>query len=345
MSALLGYVFKQLSVPAGWVLAAILVSATTAIGTRRSLPLSPILTKYAKGVIAVLAAAPLVLTPVRQLLTYLLPGLAVTTVTLGVGLFGGFLLSRAHPDISVATGMLSMLAGGASVMPFLAREAGADYRYVTLSQYLRLLTVMLSLPFVVSLIGTGQHGQQIHTGKVASFNSAVGVLGLVLLVAIIMVGDYFGKLIRLPAPSLLGPMALTIVIYLLAGNSIPLQLPAGVAITAFMCIGWMAGGMLDINALKAFARTLPATILFIAGLMLACGLTALLLVAWLGIPYLDAYLATSPGGLETVLIIATEGGAGAVVPAAQIIRLVTVLVIAGWLPRLLKVLRRLDLGR
>ncbi|MCP9186100.1 AbrB family transcriptional regulator, partial [Acinetobacter baumannii] len=65
------------------------------------------------------------------------------------------------------------------------------------------------------------------------------------------------------------------------------------------------------------------------------------LTAWLGISYFEAYLATSPGALETVLALSAEGGAGPAVVAVQIIRLIIVLVIAGYLPQILRLLKRL----
>ena len=54
-----------------------------------------------------------------------------------------------------------------------------------------------------------------------------------------------------------------------------------------------------------------------------------------------AYLATSPGALETVLALSAEGGAGPAVIAVQLTRLIAVLVVAGYLPQLLRLAQRL----
>ncbi|MBI8999738.1 AbrB family transcriptional regulator [Corynebacterium sp. CCM 9185] len=168
-------------------------------------------------------------------------------------------------------------------------DTGADCRYVTLTQYLRLLAV----------------------------------------------GQPVGTRLHIPAPSILGPMLLTVLAHTLLDDRLTLTLPGAVTAVAFMAIGWMAGGALSVPALKSFARTLPATLLFITALIAGCAATALLLTWWLDIPYLDAYLATSPGGLETVLIIADEADSGPVVAAVQIIRLIGVLILASWMPQVL----------
>lgn len=67
-----------------------------------------------------------------------------------------------------------------------------------------------------------------------------------------------------------------------------------------------------------------------------CAATAWPLMHWLNISYFEAYLATSPGALETVLALSAEGGAGPVVIAVQLTRLIAVLAIAGYLPQLIR---------
>lgn len=56
-----------------------------------------------------------------------------------------------------------------------------------------------------------------------------------------------------------------------------------------------------------------------------------LMSKWLGLSFYEGYLATSPGALETVLVLATSPA----VVALQVIRLIMVILIAGWLPKIL----------
>ena len=63
---------------------------------------------------------------------------------------------------------------------------------------------------------------------------------------------------------------------------------------------------------------------------------------WLGITFFEGYLATTPGALETVLALSSEGGAGPAVIALQLIRLICILVFAAYLPQILGRLAKRD---
>lgn len=327
-SLLLGLLFDHLGVPAAWILAGIVASATAALATSKELRINQGFFSVCRGFIGVLAGLPLLQTTPAAVAQYILPGLFVTAITLGIGVGGGMLLARSQPAISRETGVLSMLAGGASVLPLLAKELGADYRYVALSQYLRLLTVSVSLPLVTHLLIADTVVAPVDLGERPWWI-------VVLVVAIAVFGEHLGRLLRLPVPSVFGPLVLVV----LAGIALPgfdLTPPEPVQYLAFMAIGWLCGGSLSVPALKAFAKQLPATILFIVVLIGGCAASALPLCSWLGISYFEAYLATTPGALETVLALSAEGGAGAVVVTIQIIRLLFVLLAASYLPRLLR---------
>ncbi|AIT59983.1 AbrB family transcriptional regulator [Corynebacterium doosanense] len=331
-SLALGAVLTHFEVPASWILGAILVSGAMALSTGTELPVNQHFYRFARGIIGILAGLPLVGMPPRDLPGLLPPGLFVAVITLGIGIAGGLLLARAQKDISEESGILSMLAGGASMMPAIASDVGADARYVALAQYLRLLTVSMTLPVAASFMA--HPADSAAAAPTASVQDNWGMIALV--VAVALLGDPLGRLIRLPVPSVLAPLLITVGVSLVLPDGLSMTPPEILQIIAFMSIGWVCGGALSVPALRAFARNLPATIGFIVVVMAACALTALALVPWLGITYFEAYLATSPGALETVLALGAEGGAGPEVVAIQIIRLLCVLLIAAWLPQVIR---------
>ncbi|ADK27873.1 AbrB family transcriptional regulator [Corynebacterium pseudotuberculosis] len=335
ISLALGFLFAFLHVPAAWILAAIATSGASALITGKELPMNRQLFNFARGFIGILAALPLLSTELFQLGRFVLPGIAVTIVTLMIGVSGGLLLTHKEPEISQETGVLSMLAGGASIMPLLAKDLGADYRYVALSQYLRLLTVSVSLPLITHLF---PHSSTSTALPAAAQSQPWWALTIVIVIA--LVGHRVGKLLRLPAASILGPMVLLVVTGFFIPHEVSLAPPEPVRYFAFLSIGWICGGSLSLGALKAFASQLPSTILFVVVLIAGCALTAWPLMSVLHISYFEAYLATSPGALETVLALSSEGGAGSVVVATQVIRLISVIALAGWIPAFLQLLRR-----
>ncbi|GAB3082754.1 Putative ammonia monooxygenase [Corynebacterium aquatimens] len=296
-----------------------------ALGTGQDLPVSGHFYKLCRGVIGVLAAAPLAGVPLRDLAHYLIPGLVSAVVIIGIGFAGGLMLAR-HSGVSRETGVLSMLAGGASIMTMMASEFKADMRYVTLAQYLRVLAVSATLPFVASLLPAP--GENHLTNAATPWWMWIAVL------VIAVVGDPVARFLRIPAPSVFGPLLITAAIA--AFSPVVIIPPTPLAVMAFLSIGWVCGGGINVPALKRFARLLPATIAFIIVIMSACAAMGVVISHWLGISYFEGYLATSPGAIETVLALSTEGGAGPAVIACQLIRLLCILVFAGALPTILR---------
>ena len=159
LSIAVGFIFYRWNVPAAWILAAILCAGGCALLTGRELAVHSEVEVFAKALIAMITAVPLITTPPQQLALFILPGLMVAAVTLVMSFVGGFVLARASSgEITQETAILSLLAGGASIMPPLAQELGADYRYVALSQYLRLFTVTITLPLITPLLGLHSQG-------------------------------------------------------------------------------------------------------------------------------------------------------------------------------------------
>ena len=313
LSVALGLLFSFLGVPAAWILAGILGAGSVALVTEEDLPVNEHLFTFARGTVGVFAALPLVgMNP----LPYLLPGVVAGAVVIGMGFVGGLIL--ANHGVSRETGVLSLLPGGASLMPAIARDVGADIRYVSLSQYLRLLIVSLTLPLVASQF----------TSVTRTELEPYWWMWL-LVPALIVAGVFAGKLLKFPNPSVFGPMALTVLVGALV--DVTIVPPRLLSIVGFLAIGWMCGGGLNVPALRRFSRLLPATLAYIAGLMLACAGMGWLMAKWLGLSFYEGYLATSPGALETVLVLATSPA----VVALQVIRLIMVVLFAGWLPRIL----------
>ena len=133
ISVLLGWLFSLWHVPAAWILAAIIASGAMALITGEDLQVNRTFYNMSRGFIGMMAALPLTVVPLGQLVGFLPAAVTMSFVTIMVGIVGGLLLHRAQPrDVSSETGILSMLPGGASLMPALADELGADYRYVAL---------------------------------------------------------------------------------------------------------------------------------------------------------------------------------------------------------------------
>lgn len=344
-SVLCGVVLTWLHMPAAWILGGIIGSGVVALSTGHELSLNKYVFDFARGAIGVLAALPLLDVPPAQFVPFIVPALVLSAAVVALAFAGGIVLS--HHGVSRETGILSLLPGGASLMPAIASEVGADMRYVALSQYLRLLIVSMTLPLASTLLRTpAEAGSAAALGEgvakpaadaaVAAAEPASAWMWLVV-PALIAVGVPVGRWLRLPNAPVFGPLLLTVVIGQV--SSIPIVSPRALTVAGFVVVGWMCGGGLSVPALKQFSRLLPATLAYIAALMAACAALGWVVAHWLGVTFFEGYLATSPGALETALALAAEGGAGPAVITLQLIRLICVLIVAGYLPALLKRLR------
>ncbi|KXI19305.1 putative membrane protein AbrB [Corynebacterium sp. CMW7794] len=334
LALLLGSLFSYFGLAAAWILAGILASATVAMTTHHELPLHRLIDKSARGVIGVLAGIPMAVATLDELTAVALPGLLVSILTIAIGFGFGLLLAKREPSISGQTGILCLLPGGSSTMPAIAKETGAHFQLVSLTQYLRLLIVSSSLPILGSFL---DHGENAPHASANSDISSPGVLALLVVFAV--AGPHLGKLLRLPAPHLFAPMLLTVGLAALLPDA-TIALPWEMKVASHILIGFMCGGGITPATLKLFAKQIPMVLAAVAATIGACALTAWGIMEWLGIPYFDAYLATSPGGLETVISLATEAEHSPTIITLQLIRVTIIMLIAGCLAPIINFLTR-----
>jgi uncharacterized protein len=261
---------------------------------------------------------------------YWLPITLITLATLLLTVLAGLLLARFTP-VDRTTATFGMIAGGAAGIVAVSHELGADGRLVAVLQYLRVLLIVVLMPVAVVVLfdGSGEQGSLAAGGSAPWPLSTLAVLGAAL------AGMLLGRLARLPAPSLLGPLIVTAV---LAAFDVPLLegVPGPLTAAAFAVIGAQVGLRFTPGTLGTLKRVLPAGLALIVALIVVSGGLGLLLSALTGLSPLDGYLATTPGGIFVVLAVATGSGAdGTVVLAVQVLRMLVMLLLGPPLARLL----------
>jgi membrane AbrB-like protein len=86
----------------------------------------------------------------------------------------------------------------------------------------------------------------------------------------------------------------------------PIVLPPWLLAISYAVIGWGIGMRFTPDVIAHAASTLPRVLISVLCLIGICGLFALALVVFAGVDPLSAYLATSPGGADSVAIIAAS---------------------------------------
>jgi membrane AbrB-like protein len=114
-----------------------------------------------------------------------------------------------------------------------------------------------------------------------------------------------------------------------------IDLPPWLLAASYAMLGWHIGLGFTQRILAHASRAFPQILLSIVVLVLFCCGLAFLLVRLLGVDPLTAYLATSPGGLDSVAIIAAASKVDlSFVMALQTARLLIVMAIGPRLARL-----------
>jgi membrane AbrB-like protein len=132
----------------------------------------------------------------------------------------------------------------------------------------------------------------------------VSWLHAVLSVVVAVGGAVIGVRLRLPAGALLVPMFVGIAMQDFA--DVPVELPPLVLAIAYAFVGWVIGSRFNRQVLMVTFRSAPKVLAAIFTLIVLCGCFAAALVEWAHVDPLTAYLATSPGGADTVAIIAAS---------------------------------------
>lgn len=247
-----------------------------------------------------------------------LVGMVLSSIVAG-GLVGWFLTKwRILPGSTAAWGSSP---GGASAMVAMAESFGADARLVALMQYLRVLIVVLTASLVAHTISS----PTIATPPAASVSSFFALFGgqplhIALTLTITASCALIAHRLRIPA----GPLLITMVVGM-ALNSAGLfefRLPYVFQIAASLLLGWFVGLGFNRELLVSAWRTIHWLILSALLLIAICGLFAWALHRFAACDPLTAYLATTPGGLDSVILLAM--GSQTDVPfvvAAQTLRL------------------------
>ena len=227
------------------------------------------------------------------------PVIAVTVLGIVVvASTSGWALSR-FGVVPGTTGVWGSSPGAASAMVVLSEAHGGDVRLVAFMQYLRVLFVASAASIVARLwIGHDAAGG----ASLSDLFPVVDWGGFATTIAIVVAAAVAGLLSRLPSGAMLGPLFAAAILN--GSGTVTFVFPPWLMTIAYAGLGWTFGLQFTRAALDHAARALPWIVLSILVLMGASAGMAVLLVKTLGVDPLTAFLATSPGGMDTVAIVA-----------------------------------------
>jgi uncharacterized protein len=231
----------------------------------------------------------------------------------------GWLLTR-WQVLPGTTAIWGSSPGAASAMTLMAEAFGADIRLVAFMQYLRVVFVAIVASVVSSIWVTAPAAR---VPEIVWFPS-VPWLGLAQTLILIVLGSSLAVRLRIPAGPLLVPLVVGVVLQ--NTGMMEIVLPPWLLAASYAFVGWNIGSRFTRPILVHAARALPRVVASILTLIAICGGIAAILVWVADVDPLTAYLATSPGGADSVAIIAASSDVDvAFVMAMQTSRFIIVL--------------------
>ncbi|WP_286792047.1 AbrB family transcriptional regulator [Thalassospira sp. UBA4513] len=226
--------------------------------------------------------------------------LGVTGITLLASSFLGWILC-VKQVLPGTAGIWGSTPGAASAMVIMADAFGADARLVAFMQYVRVVIVVGVASSVANfwvdpetLAAMGPH----------DWFPAFDPAGFALTLCLVVACCFVGQKVRLPSGPLLVPIIVTMILHV--SGFFDVVLPEWFLGLTYAMIGWVIGLKFTPPVLRHAAHALPKILLSIFVLISFCAGISGLLVYFMDIDPLTAYLATSPGGLDSVAIIAAS---------------------------------------
>lgn len=230
--------------------------------------------------------------------------------------------------MSIKTSLTGSIPGGLSqFVLFAEEEEDIDLAIVTFFHIIRVVAVVLVIPFIVSghLVTGG--------GQADSFN-----LWLIPVFGLAACSVWLGLKVKLPVAHFLTPVLLIIVIHTL-GLKVP-PVPVSLLHVAQLLIGAYIGLLLKPHMIRLPKKVLMAGVLNTAAFIVVTYFGSLAVQWLLGYSFATSFLSTAPGGLDQMGLLAAAVGADiSVVTVFQLFRLLFIFLVV--LPLLKMVTRKM----
>jgi membrane AbrB-like protein len=239
----------------------------------------------------------------------------------------GALLAR-RKVLPGTTAVWGSTPGAATVMVLMSESFGGDPRLVAFMQFLRVMLVALVASIVARLWAAP--GDTVRAAVDWFPGVAAGPFWETMALAV--VGAIVGAKSRIPAGPLLVPLIAGAT--LSSTGLITITLPPWLMAGSYALLGWSIGLSFTREIVLYAARVFPKIAASTLTLIALCGGLAWLLHVTLGTDPLTAYLATSPGGADSVAIIAASSNVDMpFVMAMQTARFILVMLVGPTLAR------------
>lgn len=249
------------------------------------------------------------------------------------------------------TSFFATAPGGVATMPGIADEVGANTAVVSIIQTMRIFLVVLIIPFIASSWIATPVDQTLSTNLLSATSHAEfewgQLVGTAILVLTAWGGSFVGKLLKFPAPLLVGGMVCVAIVQSLIsiflGHDLFVWWPASIMIISQVFIASSIGSRFQRSMFIGIGRTVKIAFVSTIGLIIVMFACAFLVTEATGITLLTSVLAFAPGGVAEMATTAVVLHADSTfVVTVQVLRIVVVILI---LPPFFRLLNRRDMRK
>lgn len=226
---------------------------------------------------------------------------------------------------SRVTALFSAMPGGVVEMVEIGRATGGDEKAIILAHVWRIILVIAAIAFWFRLV----LGYEVD-GMMPMYAEPTGPLDLLILGLCAVIGSALGLGLKLPAPTFIGPMALSAAAHMagITHSSPPLALVIAAQIVLGVIVGCRFKGSQPRDVFRALRLAVAATAIMMA---------VAAFTSW-GAHFVTGYsaaqllLAYAPGGLNEMSLVSLAIQADvAFVATHHLVRIIVLLVLAGTL--------------
>jgi membrane AbrB-like protein len=238
-----------------------------------------------------------------------------------LGVLGGWVLGRLT-GTDATTAFFASVPGGAMEMTLLGERFGARADRVALAQSLRILAVVIVVPFALTY--SGAHGTDLY-------QPAAVTLDWVRLAALLVVAAAVGGLVAhfgMPNAFMFGPLAVATALTI--GEIQLSSVPTTLSSAAQVLLGCALGALFERRSLQSAPRYVCGVLASVATTIAAAAGSAWAIATTWGLPIPTLVLALAPGGIAEMCITAKVLQLGVpLVTAAQVARVLVLITTTG----------------
>jgi len=291
-----GAVFSWLNMPLAWMIGA-MCTTTVASVAGVNVKMLPSLRNFMIAVLGVMLGSAFHPEIVEQMARW---SLSLVVLFLYMMMITGLVMLyfRKVMHYDPTTAYFSAIPGGLNEMVLIGGASGGDDRTIALTHASRILLVVMVIPFWFRLV----EGYQPSPSSAGAPFAAIAAFDMKVMALCGVIGFVIARLVKVPAPALIGPMVLSAAVHLsgVTASRPPVELINLAQVVIGVGIGCRFAGVSISRLARAMAAAAGSTVIMLGSAVAF----AVAIHAIIGLPAEALVLAFAPGGLTEMTLIA-----------------------------------------